>query len=503
MTTHIYRRYDPQTRSLTPTQPSNSGGTTEDNGSTVLHFVYTSRNYPESRVPYIIFEVKNAHGENVWFSSGTDPSFDGYTFAIPYSIIHAAKGNKLRYAIAFSSLNEDLDRSAFEQSAIDALLVPRSRSDELLIRAGVSTDLPMNVGPDAWLKYFKENILIKPVEFNQSTGEITFRTYDGAATVIDIGTGGLTVTDPDEGFTLDEKDLEIMDVRPRPGTRTNAASRAQYPMKFVRGTVSDFTFNVNIERDETTYTRPVRYIVNLEYNIEGKTVQYNTQNYLPDTYMTRFGEMLHVLYVDPEICIFTYGSVGCMATKREDKGLTCSVFNLSFTRLQSGASGTYSWTRSRSLNVLECVNGTIRFRCGNTVYCQTPVKDWCYYIDVTGEYGAFDNINSAGYTPVYVSHFQNDVPIVSISVQGQIFMFDDCQATLSFGRNLNEIYAYSSAIPLRNMQFTENIDEYGRYSTPGTSAYWTDGSTTVKAMKMILPFVAQYADLPPDAPEGS
>ena len=186
MTTHIYKQYDPQTRKLTTLRPSTVGGTTEDESSTILHFSYTQPDYLETHNPYIIFDVKNDQGENVFFYKGSPTVFDGVTFAIPYSVVHAVQGNYLKFVLAFSALDETLDRVEFEQSALDVLQIPHSHTDALLVRMGIPTTLPQNAGPNEWIEYIKKYAVFNPVEYDEVNSEIVFSSYDGVTSTVNL-----------------------------------------------------------------------------------------------------------------------------------------------------------------------------------------------------------------------------------------------------------------------------------------------------------------------------
>lgn len=186
MTTHIYKRYDPQSRKLVTVRPNSSGGTTEDSSSTVLHFTYTQAGYLENHTPYIIFDVKNNQGEYVYFYPGSAIPFDGVTFPIPYSVMNAVKNNYLKFVLAFSTLGEELDHVEFEQSALDVLQIPHSVSDALLVRAGIPTDLPQNAGPNEWIEYIKKYAVFNPVEYDESSSEITFSSYNGVTSTVSL-----------------------------------------------------------------------------------------------------------------------------------------------------------------------------------------------------------------------------------------------------------------------------------------------------------------------------
>lgn len=188
MTTHIYKQYDPQTRKLLTIRPSNVGGTTEDDSATILHFTYTQPDFLSTRTPYIIFNVKGANGEYLYYWPSSAPSFDGVSFAIPYAVVNAVRDNYLRYVLAFSTLGEELDRVEFEQSALDVLQIPHSLADALVIRPGIPTELPQNASLIEWVEYLKHYALFNPVEYDAANSIIRFSTYNGTVSEVNIGT---------------------------------------------------------------------------------------------------------------------------------------------------------------------------------------------------------------------------------------------------------------------------------------------------------------------------
>ena len=186
MTTHIYKEYDPQTRRLKLLRPSSVGGTTEDDSSTVLHFTYAQKNYLDTHTPYIIFNVKNSQGEYVYYYPGSDTPFDGKTFALPYALVHNAGANYLKYVLAFSTSGIELDHIEFEQSELDTLQIPHSFTDAVMIRTGIPTDLPNNIGPNEWIEYIKQNAVFNPVEYDEANAEITFTSFNGTTSVVSL-----------------------------------------------------------------------------------------------------------------------------------------------------------------------------------------------------------------------------------------------------------------------------------------------------------------------------
>lgn len=188
MTTHIYKQYDPQSRKLLTIRPSSVGGTTEDDSATILHFTYTQPDYLETRTPYIIFNVKGRDGKYLYYWPGSDPSFDGMTFALPYALVNAVTDNYLRFVLAFSTLGEELERVEFEQSALDVLQIPHSIADALIIRPGIPSDLPQNASLIEWVEYLKHYALFNPVEYDAANSIIRFSTYNGTVSEVDIGT---------------------------------------------------------------------------------------------------------------------------------------------------------------------------------------------------------------------------------------------------------------------------------------------------------------------------
>lgn len=209
MTTHVYKQYDPQTRKLVLVRPNTTvpvknapqtvvGGTNEDDSSLVLHISYTQEDYLDTHTPYIIFDVKNDQGENIFYYPGSSPiSFDGVEFNVPAPVMRAVKNNYLRYVLAFTELNTHLDRVEFEQSALDVLEIPHSYVDSLLIRPGIPSGLSENATPMEWIEYMKRYAVFNPVQFDEANSEFTFKSYTGNSTTVSIAKARpMTVTYP-------------------------------------------------------------------------------------------------------------------------------------------------------------------------------------------------------------------------------------------------------------------------------------------------------------------
>lgn len=176
MTTHIYKRYDPQSRKLVSVRPNSSGGTTEDESSVVLHFSYTQKNYLDDHVPFIVFDILDESGKRIYFSPVSRPAFDGLTFAIPYSVSHRASQNMLRYVLVFTQDGVDSEL-IIEQSALEELPLTHSFIDALLIRKGLPVELPRVYN------------VIKDVTYDDSTSTFTFTRVDDS--VFSIGLSDL------------------------------------------------------------------------------------------------------------------------------------------------------------------------------------------------------------------------------------------------------------------------------------------------------------------------
>ena len=198
MATHVYKQYDPQTRKLVLVRPNTTvpvknapqtvvGGTNEDDSSLVLHISYTQEDYLDTHTPYIIFDVKNDQGENIFYYPGSSPiSFDGVEFNVPAPVMRAVRNNYLRYVLAFTELNTHLDRVEFEQSALDVLEIPHSYVDSLLIRPGIPSGLSENATPMEWIEYMKRYAVFNPVQLDEVNSELIFSSYSGATTTINL-----------------------------------------------------------------------------------------------------------------------------------------------------------------------------------------------------------------------------------------------------------------------------------------------------------------------------
>lgn len=146
--TDIYRRFNVETRSLVATERRYCGQV-NDAGSTTLHFTYDPVDFLEHRgegrpdleywVPYIMFSVADDYGNPCIYGPDprtSTPTFDGYTFDIPWEVTNRVKSARLEYQLFFvkNTVKIDpfgadrckLDRTVYLQSAIDGIAVKPS-----------------------------------------------------------------------------------------------------------------------------------------------------------------------------------------------------------------------------------------------------------------------------------------------------------------------------------------------------------------------------------------
>lgn len=242
MTTHIFREYDPQSRRLIIKTSGESGGTTEDESSVILHFTYTQQGYLDGRVPFIVFDVFDDEGKRIYFSPISHPPFTGYTFPIPYAVTRRATQNKLRYVLAFTVDGEDPEL-IIEQSALDTLQMPHSLIDALLIREGLAVELPA------------VSSVIKDVSYDDNTSTFTFTRVDN--TIFRIGLSDLAEDHFEVPTAADLDDPEYTGDAESGDTATALDTGAWYKLYIRNGQKTWYAmsgnFSVPFDIDEREY----------------------------------------------------------------------------------------------------------------------------------------------------------------------------------------------------------------------------------------------------------
>lgn len=123
----LYRELKTGTMELVPLKKgsaSQSAGSNRDNFAVTLHFEYSSDVSDYSK--YIIFDATDRNGTPYWYSTESNPPFDGETFTIPYSVMTRANNNTLKYQLVLIRPINTEDDSAGTQvahSAIDSLTI--------------------------------------------------------------------------------------------------------------------------------------------------------------------------------------------------------------------------------------------------------------------------------------------------------------------------------------------------------------------------------------------
>ena len=194
--TDLFRYYDPETRTIVRMDGKAAGGTIGDHNATVLHFEYP-KGFMDTRIAYIVFNVKDDHGNYRYYSQNTTPAFDGYTFSIPSSILSKVKKNNLSYGLgfvqgAFNNQGAGIpEHLAVENSIAQNLLIgtfPPKPSD---IAVGPDTPTPTDTIPvypaplgipnptdRAWIEYLLHNALMG-VSYDATLDKFVFTSYSG------------------------------------------------------------------------------------------------------------------------------------------------------------------------------------------------------------------------------------------------------------------------------------------------------------------------------------
>lgn len=200
--TDITRLFHVATRGFTGMERKYSGQI-YDSQSTTLHFEYDPVDFlkkvdeDEYWIPYIQFAVYDGDGNPLTYGpdpTTSQPTFDGYTFEIPYDVTSRAKSQRVEYqlffvknTVAFDPERQSvaqLDRTEYLLSTMDGIAIKPSitckpKSKKCCPPLGPQSE-PSIVGYiDMWKKYG----LVVPVDCGFSVEEdsvtFDFHTYDG------------------------------------------------------------------------------------------------------------------------------------------------------------------------------------------------------------------------------------------------------------------------------------------------------------------------------------
>lgn len=201
--TDITRLFHVSTRGFTGMERKYSGQI-YDSQSTTIHFEYDPVDFlkkteeGEYWIPYIQFAVYDAKGNPLTYGPDpktSQPTFDGYTFEIPYDVTSRARTQRVEYQLFFvkNTVSYDpkrdnvaqLDRSEYLLSAIDGIAIKPSITCKPTNRKQCCPPLgpqsePSIVGYiDMWKKYG----LVVPVDCGfdaeMDAVKFIFHTYEG------------------------------------------------------------------------------------------------------------------------------------------------------------------------------------------------------------------------------------------------------------------------------------------------------------------------------------
>ena len=194
--TDLYRYYDPDTRTIVRMDGKAAGGTIGDDNATVLHFEYP-KGFMDTRIAYLVFNVKDDAGNYLYYTPLTTPPFDGYSFAIPAAVMSKVRKNNLSYGLGFvQGANNNQggglpDHLAVENSIAQNLIIGTFPPKPSEIAVGPDTPIPTDIIPTypapigipnptdrAWIEYLLHNSLMG-VEYDADTDSFVFTSYSG------------------------------------------------------------------------------------------------------------------------------------------------------------------------------------------------------------------------------------------------------------------------------------------------------------------------------------
>lgn len=195
--TELNRLFDVESRALKCVKAKTYAGQALDNMSATLHITYSDIDFlsPDedgsSWKPYIVFNIRDADGMPFAYGQNSSPSFDGYTFSIPWDILSRMKNGRLEYQLVFSKVQYSVDERGVAVIRNDASNL-RSSIDGLVIKDSIkprcakpSCAPPPFAEPSiqAILEMFKSYGIVAPVETRYDAGTdrvvLVFRTYNG------------------------------------------------------------------------------------------------------------------------------------------------------------------------------------------------------------------------------------------------------------------------------------------------------------------------------------
>ena len=172
--TKIFRHYDSESRSLTPST-DNYGGQVGDSQATTLVFDY-DEGFMVGKTAWIIFNVNDDFGKPLYYNDTTPHKFDGYKFKIPIEVTTRVFKNKLSYQLAFTSA--DTSGQVLEFSDLADLEIERSTTDFILIKKSTGFAREEGWSYDKWIDFFKGNAVVTPVEYDGKKC-ISFKSVNG------------------------------------------------------------------------------------------------------------------------------------------------------------------------------------------------------------------------------------------------------------------------------------------------------------------------------------
>ena len=194
--TDLYRYYDPDTRTIVRMDGKAAGGTIGDDNATVLHFEYP-KGFMDTRIAYLVFNVKDDAGNYLYYTPLTTPPFDGYSFAIPAAVMSKVRKNNLSYGLGFvQGANNNQggglpDHLAVENSIAQNLIIGTFPPKPSEIAVGPDTPIPTDIIPTypapigipnptdrAWIEYLLHNALMG-VSYDATLDKFVFTSYSG------------------------------------------------------------------------------------------------------------------------------------------------------------------------------------------------------------------------------------------------------------------------------------------------------------------------------------
>ena len=204
--TDITRIFNYETRSFKNLDKRYSGQL-NDASSTTLHFIYEPIDFLKGSIdgdrfiPYIMFAVYRKDGTPYTYgptpvydpeTESESPTFDGYTFTIPWEVTHNATSQKVEYQLFFvrNGVTFDPRTGVANLSSTDYLL---SSIDGIAFKKSITCSKKQKACPSmtpnseptivGYINLWKEYGMVMPIEsdVDPETGRLTleFHTYNG------------------------------------------------------------------------------------------------------------------------------------------------------------------------------------------------------------------------------------------------------------------------------------------------------------------------------------